>query len=177
MKALAKTLPFLVILAVVILLWRQLFYSNIHDLPSPIVNQSVPTFSLNTIHDPFTKLSNDDVAQGLKILVFWATWCGACREDHPMLVHIAQDYHIPMYGIIYKDDQLAAKEWLNTHGNPYRKVGDDAKGEAAIDFGIYGTPEMYIIANGKIVYRQIGVVDEETWQETLLPIIKKYINN
>ncbi len=87
---------------------------------------------------------------------------------------IKQEYHVPIYGILYKDDAREALNWLEHNGNPYIKIGNDVKGEVAIDFGVYGTPETYVISgNGKILYRQIGVIDNKILVETLLPLIRE----
>lgn len=174
MKLLVKCLPVALICALVGVLWHQLFYAHPYEIPSPLLSRPVPTFELTTLHGPFTTFNNKDLEGKLKLLVYWATWCSACREEHPILMKISERYQIPMYSIIYKDEPAAAKDWLAKHGNPYRKVGDDNKGDVAIDFGVYGTPEIYVISEGKIVYKQIGAIDEATWQDTLLPIINQY---
>lgn len=91
-----------------------------------------------------------------------------------MLMQIAQQQRIPIYGILYKDDPQDAMRWLATHGNPYQLLGHDPRGEVGIDFGIYGTPETYMInAQGEIIHRHIGIITPEIWQEEFLPILKR----
>jgi cytochrome c biogenesis protein CcmG/thiol:disulfide interchange protein DsbE len=88
---------------------------------------------------------------------------------------IKNTYHVPMYGIIYRDQSSEAMHWLAQHGNPYIRIGNDKNGEVSIDFGIYGTPETFIISpQGRILYRYIGIIDQTVWDSTIYPIVKKY---
>lgn len=173
MKSIIKMTSFFVLFALMALLWRQLFYSNPHELPSALINESMPSFTLNTINN-YTQLKDTEFTGKVRLLNFWATWCSACSIEHAMLMKIKTQYHIPIYGILYKDEKDEALTWLSQHGDPYVKVGDDKNGDVGIDFGVYGTPETYVInEQGKIIYRHIGAIDEATWKNILLPIIKK----
>jgi cytochrome c biogenesis protein CcmG/thiol:disulfide interchange protein DsbE len=174
MKSIVQFIAIVILFALLALLYRQLFYGNPNTLSSPLINQPVPVFSLPTIEKPTLSLTQNDLRGKTSLLVFWATWCYACYQEHPTLMRISQQYHIPMFGIVYKDDREETMQWLKNNGNPFVKVGNDFKGEAAIDFGVYGTPETYLLnKEGKIIYRHVGALDEQVWQTTFLPLIEQ----
>ncbi|HEX4044854.1 MAG TPA: DsbE family thiol:disulfide interchange protein [Gammaproteobacteria bacterium] len=167
-------IPLLIFMVLLGICWRQLFYGNTQVLPSALINQTVPTFQLPTLLSEQQMLTNKDFNGRVTLLNVWASWCYACAVEMPMLMRIKEQYHIPMYSINYRDDPAQAKAWLKQYGNPYVLVGSDTQGEAAIELGVYGTPELFIIdAQGKIIYRHIGVVDQAVWDNVLYPIIKK----
>lgn len=94
-----------------------------------------------------------------------------------MLMKIKNTYHVPIYGLVYKDQPKNAIDWLEKNGDPYALSGNDMKGDVAMDFGVYGTPETFVIdRSGKIKYRHIGPIDQKNWDETLYPLIKKLEN-
>ena len=172
---LKQLVPFLILFALLILLWRQLFYSKPNELPSPLIGENVPAFQLPTLYQPERLLTQKALAGRVTLLNVWATWCYACSIEHGMLMKIRHQYHIPVYSIDYKDDPDEAKRWLKKLGDPYILTGMDTHGDVAIDLGVYGTPETFIISpQGKIVYRHVGVIDQRVWYEVLYPIIRKY---
>ena len=108
------------------------------------------------------------------LLNVWATWCVSCREEHPLLVELSKSGAIPIYGLDWKDDRAAAIEMLETEGNPYVLSVFDVDGRVAIDYGVYGAPESYLIdSRGVIRFKQIGPMTEEVWQNTILPLAKQ----
>jgi len=157
------------------LLWYELFYFKQGEQPSTLVNQSVPPFSLIDLMNAPQVFDEKNLKGRVSLLNVWATWCDACKLEHEMLMKIKNEYQIPIYGINYKDDPQAVLIWLSTMGNPYTKLGLDQDGKTAIDFGIYGTPETFIVnAEGKIIYRHIGIINQLNWDTVLYPIIKQW---
>ena len=169
-----RAMPFVILCALFSLLWYELFYSHPHDQPSALLNELVPAFELTDLLHPPQTFTEKNLTGHVSLLNIWATWCYACLVEHNMLMKISTDYHIPIYSIAYKDDPSATLKWLNEKGNPYIMLGNDVQGSVGIDLGIYGTPETFIInSQGKIVYRHIGALDENTWNNVLHPIIKR----
>lgn len=163
-------LPLLVFLLLVGFLLRGLF-SDPTELSSALVGKPVPQFELPDIYDPDT-VYTEDVLQGRPMLLnVWATWCPTCRAEHDYLNQLsAQGVYI--VGLNYKDDSRAkAVNWLNTLGDPYQLNLFDERGLVAIDLGVYGAPETFLIdADGYIQYRHVGDVNERVWANTLKPL-------
>lgn len=170
-----QIVPFLILFALLGLLGRELFYSNPNELPSALLGEDLPAFNLPNIFAGKDPLTPQQLKGRVSLLNVWATWCYACEAEHAMLMKITNQYRIPIYSIVYKDEAKNAIDWIVKKGNPYALIGDDKKGDVAIDLGVYGTPETFVIdKKGKIVYRHIGAIDQKTWDETLYPLIKKY---
>lgn len=176
MKITLYVIPFIILFMLLGLLWRELFYAKSSELPSALIGEDVPNFQLPILYQQQKMFTQKDLAGGhIALLNVWATWCYACGIEHPMLMKLKEQYHVPIYSIDYKDAPQNAKKWLQEKGNPYVMTGDDRKGDAAIDFGVYGTPETFVISpNGKIIYRHTGAIDQKTWDEVLYPLVKKY---
>jgi cytochrome c biogenesis protein CcmG/thiol:disulfide interchange protein DsbE len=166
--------PFITLFALFALLAWELFFSNANELPSALIGEDVPAFHLSNLF-PLQPAFNNKALYGRTVLVnVWATWCYACENEHEMLMKIKNVYHVPIYGIVYKDNAQDAIRWLAEKGNPYELIGDDKNGVVAIDFGVYGTPETFVInPQGKIIYRHVGVINQKIWDEVLYPLIKK----
>ena len=139
-------IPFFILFALLGLLAQQLFFSKKDELPSALIGQAVPTFALPNLLSSGNLLSNRDLQGEVALLNVWATWCSACMEEHSMLMKIKNQYHIPIYSIVYKDKPEEVKNWLKNNGNPYQAIGHDVNGEAAIELGVYGTPETFVIS-------------------------------
>jgi cytochrome c biogenesis protein CcmG/thiol:disulfide interchange protein DsbE len=173
MSKLKFTVPFLILFCLLGMLWYELFFAKPNDIPSPLIGEPVPTFSLSTYSNSI--LSPQDFQGHVSLLNVFASWCYACSLEADMLMKINHHYHVRIYGINYKDKQDDVESWLKKYGDPYLKIGDDKTGDVAIDFGVYGTPETFIISKqGKIVYRHIGVIDQTIWDNVLYPVVKKY---
>jgi cytochrome c biogenesis protein CcmG, thiol:disulfide interchange protein DsbE len=109
---------------------------------------------------------------GVKIVNYWASWCAPCRVEHPHLMALAEE-GIPIYGINYKDDPAKAMAFLDELGNPYAALGADDTGRTAIDWGVYGVPETYVIdGEGKVVFRLAGPVTSLTLESQVRPAIE-----
>ncbi|OGT36055.1 MAG: hypothetical protein A3F11_05435 [Gammaproteobacteria bacterium RIFCSPHIGHO2_12_FULL_37_14] len=169
-----KIFPFIILFALLTLLGRELLYANPNKFTTSLAGETVPNFQLNNILSEHQFFNHKDLIGQISLLNVWATWCYACKIEMPMLMEIKEKFHIPIFGIAYKDDPYDVKMWLQKFGDPYRLIGDDKNGNVAIDLGIYGTPETFVInAEGKIIYRHIGVLDRKTWETVLYPLIKK----
>lgn len=162
-------LPLLAFLWLTIFLLRGLF-SDPTELSSALVGKPVPQFELPDIYDT-QKIHTESVLQGRPMLMnVWATWCPTCRAEHEYLNKLAAD-DVYIVGLNYKDDSRAkAVNWLNTLGDPYQVNLFDERGMVAIDFGVYGAPETFLInAEGEVVYRHVGDVNERVWNNVLGP--------
>lgn len=146
---------------------------NPHDLPSPLIGKPAPAFSLPELGEPSGKFSTEQMKGKVWLLNVWASWCSACREEHPVLVELAKSGQVELYGLDYKDTDADGLAWLQQGGNPYRATAVDADGRVGIDYGVYGVPETYLIDRAGIIrYKQTGPVTREVWNEKLLPLIK-----
>jgi cytochrome c biogenesis protein CcmG, thiol:disulfide interchange protein DsbE len=173
-------LPLIVFAALAGLFWYALHGGDPSRLPSALVGKQVPKFTLPPIDgmpgpDGAKGFSDADLAGGEPTIVnVWASWCVPCHAEHPLLMHLAKEPGVRLYGINYKDDPAAARRFLGRLGNPFTRVSADRSGRTAIDFGVYGVPETYVIAgDGKITYRHVGPLTEEAIKEKLLPLVQK----
>ena len=150
---------------------------NPRELPSPLVGKAAPEFSLPQLHDPGKVISSNDLKGKVWLLNFWASWCGGCKEEHPVLIQLAQSGAVPIYGMDYKDQRNDALAWLREWGNPYPIVAVDEAGRVGINFGVYGVPETYVIdKQGIIRYKQIGPLREDILQGKILPLVRELQN-
>lgn len=150
---------------------------NPRELPSPLVGKPAPDFSLPQLHDPGKVISSNDLKGKVWLLNFWASWCGGCKEEHPVLIHLAQSGAVPIYGMDYKDQRPEALTWLREWGNPYPVVAVDESGRIGINYGVYGVPETYVIDKaGVIRYKQIGPLREDILQGKILPLVRELQN-
>lgn len=173
LKVLGFFSPLIIFIIMVLFFWRGLGLDP-HAVPSALINTPTPGFNLNRLEQPGVKLNNKIFKGQVSLLNVWATWCVSCADEHPVLIDIAHSKVVPIYGLDYKDNRQDALSWLKRYGNPYRAIGFDHNGSVAINWGVYGTPETFIIdKEGKIRYKQIGPITTEVWQQKLLPIVKQ----
>ena len=166
-------LPLIVFAALLVLLAIGLKLDP-REVPSPLIGKPAPGFNLPRLDAPEQKLSLADLRGQVWLLNVWASWCVACRAEHPVLVDLAKAGTVPVYGLNYKDKRDAALGWLAQFGNPYLKSISDADGAVGIDYGVYGVPETFVIdKTGVIRYKQIGPVTEQALRETILPLVRK----
>eukprot|EP01037_Dinobryon_pediforme_P002350 gene2350-2387_t len=155
-------------------------------LPSALIGKKVPDFQLPPL-DPQSGsaigLDSAHLAQGhVSILNIFASWCGPCQEEHPLLMRLAADQALKakglkLYGLAYKDKPANSQQFLNSAGQPYDAIGRDESGRTAIDFGVYGVPETFVIkGDGTIAYKFIGPLTPEQLETTLKPEILKAMN-
>lgn len=145
-----------------------------HEIPSPLINKPAPAFSLPLLDAPEQRLSTQDMRGQVWILNVWASWCVACRIEHPLLVEFSKTGAVPIYGLNYKDKREDAIGWLRKFGNPYTRSLSDTEGLVGIDFGVYGVPETFVIdKQGVIRLKQIGPVTPEVLRDDILPMVRK----
>jgi cytochrome c biogenesis protein CcmG/thiol:disulfide interchange protein DsbE len=136
---------------------------------------TLPAFNLPALYDSDVQLSQSSLVNHVYLLHFWASWCNACRNEHDMLLKIKSNFHVPIFGINYRDNPEEAKSWLTVSGNPFDLIASDTAGALGNQFQIYGTPETFIIdKKGRIRYQYVGVLNDADWQNILLPLIKQY---
>ncbi len=144
------------------------------EVPSPLINKPAPAFSLPVLGEPDKMLAPKDLLGKVWVLNVWASWCVACRVEHPLWVDFAKTGAVPIYGLNYKDKRDDAIRWLNNFGNPYQQSLVDAEGLVGIDFGVYGVPETFVIdKTGVIRLKHIGPVTVDVLQNTILPLVRK----
>ncbi|MBN8510652.1 MAG: DsbE family thiol:disulfide interchange protein [Burkholderiales bacterium] len=143
-------------------------------LPSPLIDKPAPAFSLPRLDDPAKTLSAADLKGKVWLLNVWASWCVACRIEHPLLVELAGSGAVPIVGLNYKDKRDEALAWLAKHGDPYVVSIVDAQGLVGIDWGVYGVPETFVVdKQGVIRLKHVGPVTPEVLREQILPLVKK----
>ncbi|MBP6853663.1 MAG: DsbE family thiol:disulfide interchange protein [Rhodoferax sp.] len=144
------------------------------EIPSPLINKPAPDFSLPTLDAPELKMSTQDLRGKVWILNVWASWCVACRIEHPLLVEFAKTGAAPVYGLNYKDKRDDAIRWLGKFGNPYTRSLSDTEGLVGIDFGVYGVPETFVIdKKGVIRMKHIGPLTPEVLRDDIVPLLRK----
>ena len=144
------------------------------DVPSPLIGKPVPAFNLPAVKGRTLGLSSADLVGKVSLVNVFASWCVACRDEHPLLMDLRRKGILPIHGLNYKDRPSDAQAWLDELGDPYTRTGADISGRAAIDWGVYGVPETFLIdRKGRIVYKQIGPITPKVLNETLLPMIRK----
>ena len=146
---------------------------DIHELPSAMLEKPAPAFDLAGL-DGSKALASSTLKGQPFIINFFASWCVPCRIEHPLLMRLAQQDHLPLYGIAYKDKPEDSEKLLATFGDPYRRIGVDRDGRTGLDFGVYGVPETYVIdSTGTIRRRFVGPLTMETVNKELLPLLKQ----
>jgi cytochrome c biogenesis protein CcmG/thiol:disulfide interchange protein DsbE len=144
------------------------------EIPSPLIGKAAPTFSLPVLNQEGQIFTPKDLLGKVWLLNVWASWCVSCRAEHPLLNELAKMKLVPILGLNYKDQDLAAIKWLAELGNPYDLSIVDAKGLVGIDYGVYGVPETFVIdQTGKVAFKHIGPITPDSMQKTLLTLIAK----
>ena len=144
------------------------------EVPSPLVGKPAPQFSLPRLDNPEQVFSGKDMLGKVWLLNVWASWCGACKEEHPLLVSLAKTGFVPVVGIDYKDTRDEALQWLAQGGNPYMTTIMDIDGRVGINYGVYGVPETYVIdKKGIIAYKKTGPITMQSLREVIVPLVKK----
>jgi cytochrome c biogenesis protein CcmG/thiol:disulfide interchange protein DsbE len=148
---------------------------DISAIPSALIGQRAPPLALPALEGSSTPALTDAAMAGKLTLVnVFASWCIPCRQEHPILKEVAKDERLTVVGINYKDRNDNALRFLGELGNPYDAIGVDPNGKAAIDWGVYGIPESYLVgADGTILYKKVGPFDERSLTQELLPAIEK----
>tara|TARA_B100000989_G_scaffold245536_1_gene192668 strand:- start:190 stop:711 length:522 start_codon:yes stop_codon:yes gene_type:complete len=172
MKKIIDALPLVVFASLIIVLFS--FLSDKDDqLETALIDSSFPDFNLGSLSDESRLLTKRDIIKLPALINVWATWCIACRVEHPFLMKLKEESRLTIYGLNYKDNKLKALDLLERDGNPFEFSIYDFEGRLAIDLGVYGAPETFFIdKNGLIRERHVGVIDERVWEEKF----SKYLN-
>jgi len=167
--------PLAIFLLIAVFLYKGLFL-NPSDIGSTMIGKPLPEFSLASLETPERKVTVDDFQELPALLNVWATWCPTCKAEHAMLNKLAAQ-GVVVYGVNYKDDSDAARQWLAQLGNPYRFSVEDPEGSLGINLGVYGAPETFVIDRKGIVRDKfVGAIDERIWRERLAPLYQSLVD-
>jgi cytochrome c biogenesis protein CcmG/thiol:disulfide interchange protein DsbE len=166
-------MPLAAFLALAGLLYKGLSLDP-RKVPSPLIDKPAPAFSLTRLDQPEATFGSEDLKGKVSLFNVWATWCVACRSEHPVLMQLAESGKIAIYGLNYKDDRETAKRWLQRYGDPYIANAFDSDGRVGIDWGVYGTPETFIVdQQGIIRHKHIGPLTVEVVRDEILPLVER----
>ncbi len=164
-------LPLVVFLVLAGFLYKGL-HLDPHEVPSPLIDKPAPAFNLPQLQETNKQFSPAEMKGKVWLLNAWSSWCVSCKEEHPVLMDLARQNVVPIYGLDYKDKREDALMQLSRGGNPYVLSVMDREGRTGIDYGVYGVPETYVIdKQGVIRYKQIGPVNYQNLRETILPLV------
>lgn len=173
-------LPLVLFLALAGLFYGRLFSGDPSRVPSALIGRTAPALDLAPLEGlsrdgaPVPGLTSAALKGEVTVLNVFASWCVPCRDEHPFLVELSQMKGFRLVGLNYKDDAENARRFLGRFGNPYAAVGVDPNGRTAIDWGVYGVPETFVVSrDGRIVYKYIGPIDAEGLKTRLIPEIEK----
>jgi cytochrome c biogenesis protein CcmG/thiol:disulfide interchange protein DsbE len=168
------TIPIGLFLVVSMFLYRGLDL-NPRFIPSPMIGKPAPEFSLPSLRDPNVMIGTADMKGALNLMNVWGTWCVECRYEHDFLLQLSESSGIPIYGFNLNDQRESALQWLETLGNPYVDSAADEEGYVAVDWGIYGAPETFLIdASGTILHKHISPLSAAVWERDFMPVIRDY---
>ena len=172
MKKLVFIVPLLLFGVLVFFLGRGLKLDP-HELPSPLIDKPAPAFTLTRLDDAARTVRRDDMLGRVWLLNVWASWCVACREEHPALLAFSKTKSVPLVGLNYKDTRPEGLAWLQQFGDPYDMSIFDQNGRVGIDFGVYGVPETFVIdKRGVVRFKHVGPLTPELLKTKLEPILK-----
>jgi len=141
-------------------------------VPSVLIGKPVPAFDLPPVKGRTLGLSDKELKGEVSLVNVFASWCTACLEEHPLFMKLARDNVVPIHGLNYKDKPDDAERWLDRLGDPYTRTGADRDGRVAIDWGVYGVPETFVVdRQGRIVHKHIGVLKQEAFENDIMPLI------
>jgi len=144
------------------------------EVPSPLIGKPAPAFALTRMDNPEQTIRREDMLGKVWMLNVWASWCVACREEHPLVVEFSRLKLLPIYGLNYKDTRVEGMKWVSRFGNPYDASLFDQDGRVGIDFGVYGVPETFIMdRQGVIRYKHIGPLTPDVLRSTIEPLVRQ----
>jgi len=169
-----KTLIPLVVFVVLVIFLAIGLTRDPREIPSPLIDKPAPAFTAPVLNGGGMQFSNKDMLGKVWLLNTWASWCVACRQEHPLMVELSKAKILPIIGLDYKDKDELGTQWLERYGNPYDVSMADRDGRIGMDFGVYGVPESFLIdKTGIIRYKQIGPFTEADIANKLLPLVKE----
>jgi len=170
---LAYLVPLLAFMALALILGIGLTLDP-RKVPSPLIGKPVPEFSLPPVKGRTVGLASANLKGEVSLVNVFASWCVACREEHPVFMDLRKRGVVPIHGLNYKDKPDDAARWLDELGDPYTRTGADIDGRVAIDWGVYGVPETFLVdRDGRIAYKHIGPVTPRIMSEKLMPLIEQ----
>jgi len=144
------------------------------EVPSPLIDKQAPAFEVVQLHEPDKLIGTEQLRGQVWLLNVWASWCVACRSEHPHLVELARQNLVPIYGLNYKDERNDALHWLRQFGDPYKASAHDLERRVGPNYGVYGVPETFLIdKQGVIRYKHIGPVDPDVINNTIMPMVRE----
>ena len=144
---------------------------NPREIPSVLIGRPAPEFDLPPVKGRLLGLATGDLEGTVSLVNVWASWCVECRREHPLMMALKARGAIPVQGLNYKDQPDDAAEWLDDLGDPYERTGADIDGRVAIDWGVYGVPETFLVGpDGRIAYKHIGALTQRVLDEKILPL-------
>lgn len=169
--------PLAIFLAVAIMFQFALRSGDPSKLPSALIGKPVPAVDfagLEGLPGDVPGLASADLAKGhVTVVNFWASWCAPCVEEHPLLVELAKEPGLKLVGVNYKDEADNARRFLGRYGNPFAALGVDPKGRGAIEWGVYGMPETFVVdGQGRIAYKHVGPLTPQSIAEKVLPAVR-----
>jgi len=181
-RGLLTVLPLIVFLALAALFFFRLGTGDPSKIPSALIGQPVPATDLAPLEGlsrdgkPVPGLNNDGFKGAVTVVNVWASWCVPCHDEIPFLAQLSKDSRIRLVGINYKDQADNARRFLNRYGNPFAATGTDEKGRSAIDWGVYGVPETFVVGrDGRIAYKLIGPISADNLTRVLGPEIDRAV--
>ncbi len=172
----ASRLPYLVPLIIAAVVGVALAIGltlNPREIPSALIGSPVPEFDLPPVQGRTLGLSSADLKGEVTVVNVWASWCTECRKEHALLMAVEARAGVPLHGLNYKDKPADAVNWLDSLGDPYRRIGADLDGRVSIDWGVYGVPETFVVdREGRIAYKHIGALTEDEFTGNILPLIR-----
>lgn len=143
-------------------------------IPSPLIDKPFPSFRLPNLHDDATVIMHSDMTEKPRLLNVWASWCVACRIEHPLLIELANSGKIDIVGLNYKNERGEALAWLTRHGDPYSQIIHDRTGKLGIDLGVYGVPETFVIDSAGIIrHKHVGPISQIVLDNVILPLVNQ----
>ncbi|MBI2584755.1 MAG: DsbE family thiol:disulfide interchange protein [Rhodospirillales bacterium] len=143
-------------------------------IPSVLFGRPVPAFDLPPVKGRTLGLASADLRGDVSLVNVFASWCTACRLEHPLFMRLKAEGVVPIHGLNYKNKPDDAAAWLDKLGDPYTRTGADLDGRVGIEWGVYGVPETFVVGkDGRIAYKHIGPITAEAWSRTILPIVER----
>ncbi len=147
---------------------------NPREVPSPLIGKPIPEFELPPVKGRALGLASTNFIKEVSLVNVFASWCVACQQEHPLLMRLSLTGAVDIHGLNYKDTPDDAAQWLDALGDPYTRTGSDQDGRVAIEWGVYGVPETFVVGrDGQIAYKHIGPITQEDLDKTILPLVER----
>ena len=168
----ARYLTPLAVIALLLIVFSIGLTRDPSELPSTFIDKAAPEFDLPKLKDLDARVSSADYRGTPALVNIWATWCVGCREEHPFLMELAASDVVPIYGINWRDRRPDALRWLQQYGDPYVASGFDEDGRVAVDWGVYGAPETFLVsAEGIVLHKHLGPLTQQIWERDFVPLL------